>query len=349
MMESREPNKQTLEQKRGLNLRGLLQVLVGVGALAFLIVRSDTRGLVEAIKTTRISLLPVAIVATICVNWLMAYRWGVILRTRKRNVKTHRLFLYYLIGVFFMNFVPGGSVSGDVARLVYADREVGDKPFILSSLIYERMIGLFTLLLLGFGATVMSRGQLPEGQRFLLAEIILAIALVASTTLMSEFLSSRLARLVIWLGAKLGIARIGAAAARTLVAISELRKHNRMLLVTILLSVLIRITWGLGCFVVAQAMNLPITFVVLFSFLSLVDMIRMLPTWGGGIGVREWALVILFAHIGIGREQALMFSFLAFAPVMVNAIIGGLIYTSSAGWIKKELQLAKHSTVEVSR
>lgn len=336
-------------RRHGVNWRGVAQVAIGVGALTWLIVKSDTGGLLEAMSKTRVSLLPLAVLATVAVNWLMAVRWGVVLKTRAPAVRTHRLFLYYLIGIFFMNFVPGGGVSGDVARLVYADRDVGDKPFVLSSLIYERLVGMFTLLLLGFGATVASRGQLPEGRTFFIGEAVLALLLLASASLMSGYLSSRLARLAVWMGGRLGFERLGTGAARTLAAISELRKQNRMLIITVLLSMLIRLVWGLGCYLVAQAMQLPISFAVLFSFVSLVDMIRMLPTWGGGIGVREWALVALFASLGIGREQALMFSFLAFAPVMLNALIGGILYTSSAGWMKQQVRLAKQTTVEVSR
>ncbi len=339
-MQSSIADKQNREAKRGINLRSLLQVCIGVGALALLIYKSDTRNLLEAIKATRLSLLPLAILATICVNWLMAYRWGVILATRGHHIKTYRLFRYYLIGIFFMNFIPGGGISGDVARLVYADRDVRDKPFVLSSLIYERLVGLFVLLLLGFLATVASRGQLPESRTFYYGEAALALALLASMALMSEYLSAKLAKLARWGGAKFKLERLGSAVARTLEAISSLRKQKKMLLATVLLSILIRLVWGLGCYVVARAMNLPINFFVLFSFISLVDMIRMLPTWGGGIGVREWALVVLFAGIGIGREQALMFSFLAFAPILLNAIIGGILYTSSAGLVKRELQIA---------
>jgi glycosyltransferase 2 family protein len=337
------------QNRRGINLRGVIQVLVGIGALVLLIAKSDTRGLLEAVKATKISYLPFVMLATVCVNWLMAYRWGVILRVRGHKVKTYRLFIYYLIGIFFMNFVPGGGISGDVARLFFVDREVHDKPFILSSLIYERLVGLFTLLLLGFAATIASRGSLPDGRAFYLGEAVLALALLASTALMSEYLSSRLGRLAIWFGAKIKMERLGGAAAQTLAAVSELRKQNRMLMMTVLLSVLIRVVWGIGCFIVAQAMSLPVGFFVVFSFISLVDMIRMLPTWGGGIGVREWALVALFAGVGIGREQALLFSILAFAPVLLNAIIGGILYTTSVGLLKRELQVPKHSPVEISQ
>lgn len=333
-------NDQPIGKRRGLNWRGILQVMIGVGALALLIYKSDTRALLDAIKTTRIALLPLAVLATICVNYLMAYRWGVILNIRGHQVKTYRLFVYYLIGIFFMNFVPGGGISGDLARLIYADRDVRDKPFVLSTIIYERLVALFMLLLLGFIATVASRSDLPEGRAFYLGEALLAVALFASASLMSEYLSSRLAKLLRRLGTRFGLERISSAAARTLEAVSELRAQRRMLLLTIVLSLFIRLVWGLGCYIVAQAMNLPISFSVLFSFISLVDMIRMLPTWGGGIGVREWALVALFAGAGIAREQALMFSFLAFAPIMLNALAGGIIYTTRAGILKKELRVA---------
>jgi uncharacterized protein (TIRG00374 family) len=346
MRETQE--KQGTVEKRGrVNWRGVLQVLIGVGALALLIYKSDTRALLESIKTTQITLLPLAVLATVCVNYLMAYRWGVILNVHGHQVKTHRLFVYYLIGIFFTNFVPGGGISGDVARMIYADHDVHDKPFVLSTIIYERFVGLFMLLLLGFVATVASRGDLPDGRAFYLGEAVLAVAVVASAALMSEAISSRLARLIRWIGARFGLERYSAGAARTLEAVSELRKYKRMLVMTILVSLLIRLVWGLGCYTVAQAMNLPVSFPVLFSFISLVDMIRMLPTWGGGIGVREWALVALFAGAGIAREQALMFSFLAFAPVMLNAIAGGIIYTSRAGILKKELRVTDVRTGSV--
>lgn len=335
------------EKKRGLNWRGFIQVFIGIGALALLIYKSDTRALAEAIKTTRMVYLPLAILMTVLVNWLMAYRWGVILNVHGQKIKTYRLFLYYLIGIFFTNFVPGGGISGDVARLIYADREVRDKPFVLSTLIYERLVALFVLLSLGFFATLASRSDLPEGRAFYLGEAVLAVAFLASASLMSEYLSSRLARFAQFIGRKIGFERIGLAAARTLAAVSELRKHKKMLFVTVLLSILIRVVWGLGCFIVAKAMNLPVSFPILFSFISLIDIVRMLPTWGGGIGVREWALVGLFANLGITREQALMFSFLAFAPVMLNAFVGGLIYISSAGILKKELQGAAVSSKHV--
>ena len=54
--------------RRGLNIRGLIQVLVGIGALALLIYKADARGLWKAINDTKLAYLPLAVLATVTVN-----------------------------------------------------------------------------------------------------------------------------------------------------------------------------------------------------------------------------------------------------------------------------------------
>jgi uncharacterized protein (TIRG00374 family) len=327
--------------RRGsLNLRGLAQAAIGVIALAFVVMKSDAHGLMEAIRSTRIAYLPLAIAASFLVTWLMAYRWSAILSVRGHRIKTRRLFAYYLVGIFFMNFVPGGGVSGDVARLIYVNRDVRDKAFVLSTLVYERLVGLFTLLMIGLAATIASRAYVQAERVIYVGEAVLGLAFIATATLMSEYVSSRLARAAKSIGARLKAERAGLAAARTIEAIRELRQHRGMLLRTIAVSIIIRLVWGVGCFIVALAMGLPLSLPIVFAFISLVDLIRMLPISIGGLGVREWAVIVLFASVGVSREQALTFSILAFAPIYLNAIAGGLIYISMAKVKRAENRVA---------
>lgn len=327
------------DNHRGLNLRGVAQVFVGVGALALVVMRSDAHGLVEALKNTRVAYLPLAVAASFAVTWLMAYRWGTILAASGLHFKTGRLFLYYLIGVFFTSFVPGGGVSGDVARLIYVDREVRDKALVLSTVVYERLVGVFTLLLMGLAATLMTRAARQTDRVIYVSEGVLALAFIAIALLMSGYVSSRLARLIRKMGRRTRTVRIAEAAARTLESISELRRDGALLFRTSIISILIRIVWSLGCYVVAWSMGLPIGVLSLFAFISLVDLIRLMPISVGGLGVREWTVIVLFASVGITREQALTFSILAFAPVYLNAILGGILYISRA-----RLRRADHSS-----
>jgi uncharacterized protein (TIRG00374 family) len=318
------------ENRRGLNLRGLVQALIGIVALTLVVMRSDAHGLMEALRNTRVAYLPLTVAASFAVTWLMAYRWRAILAARQLHFSTRRLFGYYLIGIFFTSFVPGGGVSGDVARLIYVDREVRDKALVLSTLVYERLIGVFILLLIGLAATLMTRAYGQTNPMIYASEAILALAFIVIATLMSGYVSSRLARLIRAIGRRIRTVRLAEAAARTLESISELRRDGALLLRTSMISVLIRIVWSLGCYVVAWAMGLPIGLLTLFAFISLVDLVRLMPISVGGLGVREWAVIVLFANLGITREQALTFSILAFAPIYLNAIVGGLLYISKA-------------------
>ena len=131
-------------------------------------------------------------------------------------------------------------------------------------------------------------------------------------------------------GTRIRIKRAAEAAARTLEAVSELRRRPNLLIRTTAVSVAIRIVWSLGCYAVAWAMGLSIGLLTLFAFISLVDLVRLMPISVGGLGVREWAVIGLFGSIGIAREQALTFSILAFAPIYLNAIVGGILYVSRA-------------------
>jgi len=323
--------------RRRLSLRGLVQAIIGIGALALVVMRSDAHGLIEALRNTRVAYLPLAVGASFAVTWLMAYRWRAILAARGLHFETRRLFAYYLIGIFFTSFVPGGGVSGDVARLIYVGREVRDKALVLSTLVYERLVGVFTLLLIGLAATLMTRAGGQTDPIIYASEAILALAFIAIATLMSGYVSSRLARLFRANGRRFRIVRVAEAAARTLESISELRRDGALLFRASTLSVLIRIVWGLGCYVVAWAMGLPIGLLTLFAFISLVDLVRLMPISVGGLGVREWAVIALFATLGITREQALTFSILAFAPIYLNAIVGGLLYISNASVTRADL------------
>jgi uncharacterized protein (TIRG00374 family) len=322
-----------LFRRRGL--RAVLQILLGAGALAWLIARSDRHALLEAVSSTRLAYLPLAILTTVAVYWLMAYRWRLMLAVRGHRIHASSLFAYFLISIFFNNFIPGGNMSGDVVRFIYVDRIIHDKPFVLSTLVYEKFTGLFAVTFFVLGATLISRTYLPAGLAVYLAEAAVALIFLVMLSLASERLSGYVVRLTGLIGKRARIERAGAGAGRALEAISELRRHKAMIVQTLILTLVIRAAWSLGFVAVARAMSLPLELPAIFAFVSLVDLIRMLPITPNGIGLREGAFVLLLASVGIGREQALMFSLLGFAPLLLMAVAGGVIYISRARWRNK--------------
>lgn len=308
-------------------IKAIAQVVIGLGALVYLISRSSSRQLLAALHSTNLAYLPLALIATAGVYLLMAYRWKVILSARTAKLSTKDLFSFYLIGQFFSNFVPGGSVSVDVVRTVYADRELNDKAFVVTTLLYDRLIGLFVLLFIGLGAAVASRAFLPDGALLHLTEAVLAASFVISAFLMSELVSNKLAGTVLFLSRKLRVERLGRGVVNALGAMSEIRGRKSIIIWTVVISILSRVLWSLAFYMVALAMSLPVGIVLIFAFTSVVDVVRQLPVAPNGLGLREGLLVLFLGEVGVPREQALMFSFLCFGSVLLLALIGGVIYT----------------------
>jgi len=329
---STEGGSRLAKLARAAGLRASLQILIGIGALVWLIARSDGHALIEAVKSTRTAYLPLGILTALGAYWLMAFRWRLILAVRGHRIKVTSLFSYFLISIFFNNFIPGGNVSGDVARFVYVERIVHDKPFVLSTLIYEKFTGLFAVIVFVLGATLISSAYLPPGLAIYIFEAALGLAFLVMLGLASERLSRFVGEATGLIGNRAGARRAGAGIARSLEAMSELRRHKLMIVETLLLTLLMRGIWSLGFVAVARAMGLPLELPAIFAFVSIVDLIRMVPITPNGIGLREGAFILLLGNLGIGREQALMFSLLGFAPLLLMAVAGGVIYTLRARW-----------------
>ncbi|MGH9829883.1 MAG: lysylphosphatidylglycerol synthase transmembrane domain-containing protein, partial [Blastocatellia bacterium] len=307
-------------------LKAAVQIAIALGALAYLISQSKTRNLVAALRATNLAYLPLALIATTGVYVLMAYRWKVILSARPNGLRTRDLFAFYLIGQFFSNFVPGGSVSVDVVRTVYADREINDKPFVVMTLLYDRLIGLFVLLFLGLGAAVASRAFLPDGALFHLTEAVLAASFLISAFLMSELVSNKLAGTVLFLSRKFRVERLGRGVVNALAAMSEIRGRKSIIASTLVISILSRVLWSLAFYMVVLAMALPVSLVLIFAFTSIVDVVRQLPIAPNGLGIREGLLVLFLGQVGVSKEQGLMFSILSFGSVLLLGLVGGVIY-----------------------
>ena len=113
---------------------------------------------------------------------------------------------------------PGGSVSTDIVRMVYVNREVRDRAYVVTTLLYDRFLGMFVLLLVGMLAAIFSRSYLPPGVLVYCIEAVFIVAVFTSLFLMSEYLAGRLSALALRLGRLVGLERLGLGASRVLEA-----------------------------------------------------------------------------------------------------------------------------------
>src|SRR5213596_2021814 len=87
-----------------------------------------------------------AIAAYVIVEIAAAIRWQILLRVQKIRLNVPRLTGLFLIGMFYNQFLPGGT-GGDIRKSYYLLKETPDKKAgALLAVVFDRFIGLVALV-----------------------------------------------------------------------------------------------------------------------------------------------------------------------------------------------------------
>lgn len=312
--------------KRGY-LGRIIQATVGVGALILVLTQIDHSKVVAVLLKVDLKLLLLAILLNLVMTYLMAIRWQWLLSI-KYNLSSITLLRHYLVGQFFNLFTPG-AVGGDLSRFLAVNAQTGDKSFVFTTLILERLVGLAGLVVSGVLGLYLGRQYLDHAGIYYGATVLLALATLASSAIFSSKLTQILINLVIKIEQFLGKMLISNKLTRIASQFAIFRQHKGILLLGVGLTFIVRVVWGLSCYLVAQAMGLSVPFTILIAYISIVDMARMAPIAPpNGIGLREYLFILLLGHLAISPTQAALFAFIAYTLLMLNGIIGGIIYTT---------------------
>ncbi|MBI4852987.1 MAG: flippase-like domain-containing protein [Acidobacteria bacterium] len=306
-----------------------LQLIVGVLALAYVLSHIDKNELLRVlIKVNYFELLG-AILSTLFMTYLMGWRWQLLVKVRYK-VSSFTLFGQYLIAQFFNLFTPG-AVGGDLVRMLRVSKITGDGSFVFTSVVVERLVSLVGLVLNGMLGLYLGRNYLNHPANFYALIILLAISISLCLILLSKTAMKRFVDLIKFIETKIGRKFISGLVEPITNHLAVFSERPGLILSIILSTFLVRSLWCVSCWLVALALGLEIPFFVLMALISVVDVARMLPiSPPNGIGVREYLLVLLLSPLGINNTQATIFAFVAYSLLMVNGLIGGLLYTSQA-------------------
>src|SRR5213592_1037040 len=86
-----------------------------------------------------------AIAAYVIVEIAAAIRWQILLRVQKIRLNVPRLIGLFLIGMFYNQFLPGGT-GGDIIKSYLLLKETKAKAGALLAVVFDRLIGLVALV-----------------------------------------------------------------------------------------------------------------------------------------------------------------------------------------------------------
>ena len=128
-------------------LMTLFQVSVTIAVLYWVYHDPNKRAqMVEAIRNAQYRWVAIGILSYMVVEVAAAFRWHVLLKVQKIHLSLPRLSGLFFIGMFYNQFLPGGT-GGDIMKSYYLLKETPDKKAgALLAVVFDRFIGLVALV-----------------------------------------------------------------------------------------------------------------------------------------------------------------------------------------------------------
>src|SRR5207248_8290868 len=172
----------------------IFQLSVTIAVLYWVYHDPDRRAqMAEALRNARFQWVVIGVLSYGLVEIAAAFRWHVLLKVQKIQLSLPRLLGLFLIGMFYNQFLPGGT-GGDIIKSYYLLKETSDKKAgALLSVLFDRFIGLVALVAIT-GALISLRfdflSQTPETRRLLWLLLVLlggSIGVLLSTFVITGF------------------------------------------------------------------------------------------------------------------------------------------------------------------
>ncbi len=262
-------------------------------------------------------------------------RWRLLLYISNISIGLWQAIKLTFTGFFFSAVIPG-SVSGDIVKAYYLARGEDEKEVLITSILFDRLIGLYTTLL--FGTVSISAGFIYEkisgkqgvwSQPYIisLGLFVLTIFLVM-TALVLLFMNKNIRKSSLIKSTLLKLPyhkRI----TKFYDAVHEYGKKPLMTFYVLLISVSSQIPLYAGMWCLGILLNITaLTLLDFFIALPVCFLINAIPLAPGGLGVGEAGFRTIFLLFGSdeGAELSILFHVIFF---MLALGLGGLVYLFS--------------------
>jgi len=299
-----------------------LRVGITIGLLWFLFARVGISTVINTASQVHPAFYAASVILSIINIGLSAWKWKILLEIPGDRFSFVALWKYFYIAKFFNAFVPT-SFGGDPIRMyyVYENHDAGAES--VTSVVLDRVIGLFSILLTSGIAAILAYRLLPWFiTRTVIAISVGGIGLMLAMSLLGPRIP--LLESVIFQIEKFRIDHRLEKFSRSLYGF---RDNLRALVFALALSMLFRLILVLNNYVIAIGMGLDIRFVYFLVFIPIVELLLAIPISIQGFGVREVSYVYFFGLVGIPNELAFALGFVmqVLLEVIISAV-GGLVY-----------------------
>lgn len=270
------------------------------------------------------------ILAYLIVEIAAALRWQILLRVQKIRLSLPRLSGLFLIGMFYNQFLPGGT-GGDIIKSYLLLKETDKKAGALLAVVFDRLIGLvalvaITVTLVSLRFDLLWRTPQTVESSMTPRQLLLLLLLLLSTSiagLLTSFIISGF-NLFHWLPHKFP-------GREKLIEISAAyHLYARHWLATLLAfgaSLIAHLATFTTFLCVAYAFHSGVKVIDFFAVLPIERTITALPISFAGVGLREQILQVLLSNLcGVAVAKAKLIGTMSFLIILICSAPGGIVY-----------------------
>ncbi len=303
------------------------KVLVTLGLVYWLIQTVDWQGVRMELATVSWWMLGLYVVLQLLGNLISVRKWQIIAEYKGLSFTMKEGFFTYLTGAFVNNFFPS-TIGGDTYRGLWLAKRTGARAAALSTVVFDRFIGLWTIALLGLILSFTLKDSIRTSLPLSLTLVALAGFLLADLILTYVYCRP-------WFQGF--IARIPFQKLRRFLEEIVFYTKKEVWLRTSLWSALfIFVGVGLSNYALFQSLGVEVSFFPFLAAIFLVAVVSSVPISINNIGIKEWAYVAFFGIIGVSVETAVTAALLSRFIQMLLSFIALPHYLHMRAGEKKE-------------
>lgn len=306
----------------------LIQGGISISLLWYLSSKIDFASTLSSIRNAEPWLLGASLTQLAIQPFVSGLRWKLILRALGNELPIGKAVRFVWIGAFFSQALPG-TVGGDVVRIWLYWKSGASHRLAINSVAIDRIIMILSLLIL---VTALQPGLAARSQSRMagwLPALMLAIgfggiaALMLSDRLLKRFGQWPSLQAIAYIATDLRAALLHPV---TFVAITAI-------------SILAYLNMAVTAWLIALALGLPVTLIDSCILIPVALLATIIPVSVGGWGVREGAMIVLMAGIGVPAAGALGLSVLFGIAGILVSLPGAAIWLSG-GYRRADLSAA---------
>lgn len=296
-----------------------LKIVITLILLVYIIDKLNFERFLKLIKEAQLIYIIIALLILAFSYFVNTYAWRLLLGAQGIKVPLSKLASYYLIGLFFNNFLLS-SVGGDIVKAYQLARYTQKTVDSSVSIVASRFATIFALLILCLISSIIGNKLEIAGSLFLFLAFLCSLILIF-IFFNINFLS--------WL--KSWFNSFWSARVRDLIfqihsSVSSYKNNPLVVFKVVIFSLTFQIISILVPYVISLALGLKISIFYFLIFIPLIRIVILLPISFNGLGLREGAYVTLFSQIGVSPEMSFSISILGYFMLTCISLIGGILY-----------------------